>query len=126
MLYLTISIIILGIVAAVIGKLQRQSDAQPTEKASCASCDGQSGKCEQECMMEASVRDIEYYDDEELDKYIGRTSDSYTDKETEEFSEVLYTMRPEEVKGWNRSLILRRINLPDQLKDEVVMIIKDN
>ena len=47
-------------------------------------------------------------------------ADSYTDEEVEEFSEVLYTMQPEEVAGWNRSLILRGINLPDPLKDEVI------
>ena len=74
--------------------------------------------------MEASVKGIEYYADEELDAFRGRPSDAYTDAEVEEFSEVLYTMRPEEVKGWNRSLILRGINLPDQIKDEVIMMIE--
>lgn len=47
-------------------------------------------------------------------------ADDYTDEEVEEFSEVLYTMQPEEVAGWNRSLILRGINLPNQIKDEVI------
>lgn len=126
MLYLALSIVILGIVAAIIGKMQKQGDAQPVSNASCASCDGQSDKCEQECMMEAATKDVVYYDDEELDKYSNRPSESYTDKEVEEFSEVLYTLRSEEVKDWNRSLILRHINLPDQLKDEVVMMIEDN
>ena len=32
--------------------------------------------------------------------------------------------KQEEVKEWNRSLILRGINIPDQLKDEVVMMIE--
>ena len=74
--------------------------------------------------MEASTKEIEYYADEELDAYRGRPSDGYTDTEAEEFSEILYTMRPEEVKGWNRSLILRGINLPDQMKEEVIMMIE--
>lgn len=75
-------------------------------------------------MMEAATKEIEYYDDEELDRYKGRASNQYTDDEIAEFSEVLYTMRPEEVAGWNRSLILRGINLPDALKDEVIMLIE--
>ena len=75
-------------------------------------------------MLEAAVKAIEYYDDEELDQYRGRPSDGYTDSEAEEFADVLYTMKPEEVKGWNRSLILRQINLPNQLKDEVIMMMK--
>ena len=49
-----------------------------------------------------------------------RAADDYTDEEVEEFSEVLYTMQPDEVAGWNRSLILRGINLPNQIKDEVI------
>ena len=32
-------------------------------------------------------------------------------------------MSPEEVKDWNRSLILREINVPDQIKDELIMMI---
>ncbi len=75
--------------------------------------------------MEAAIKEIEYFDDEELDAYKGRTADSYTDDEAEEFREVLYTMRPEEVKDWNRSLILRGVNLPNQLKDEVIMMIEN-
>ena len=91
---------------------------------SCASCDGHDTRCEQECMMEAATRDIVYFDDEELDHFRGRPSDSYTDDETEAFREVLYTMRPEETKEWNRSLILRGVNVPDQLKDELVMLME--
>lgn len=91
----------------------------------CSSCSGGSEKCEQECMMEAAVKEIEYFDDEELDAYKGRRSDSYTDEEAEQFAEVLYTMKAEEVAEWNRSLILRGINLPDQVKDEVMCFLSD-
>ena len=76
-------------------------------------------------MMEAAIKDIEYYDDEELDRFRGRQSDQYTDEEVEEFATVLYTMRPNEVKGWNRSLILREINIPNQIKDELIAMIED-
>ena len=72
--------------------------------------------------MEAATKPIEYYDDEELDRFAQRPSDGYTDEEAEEFREVLYTMKPEEAKGWNRSLILRHINVPNQVKDELVMM----
>lgn len=93
--------------------------------ASCSTCDGTSEKCEQECMMEAAVKPVEYYDDEELDAFKGRSSSGYTDDEAEQFSYVLYTMQPGEVAGWCRSLNLRGIELPDQVKDEVVMILSD-
>ena len=92
------------------------------EQSSCATCDGVNAKCEQECMMEAAVKDVVYFDDEELDAYKGRPSDQYTDKEAEEFADVMYTMRPEEVKEWNRSLIMRGINMPNQIKDDFVTL----
>ena len=43
--------------------------------------------------------------------------------EIEEFRYVLYTMREDEVAGWVRSLQLRQVELPDELKDEVFLII---
>ena len=126
MIYLVLSLVALGIVAALIGAFSKNGDARQPSTASCATCNGHDERCEQECMMEAATKDIEYYDDEELDQYRNRPSDGYTDAEVEEFSNVLYTMRQEDVRGWNRSLILRGINLPDQLKDEVVMMIEDD
>ena len=66
---------------------------------------------------------IEYYDDEELDKYIGTAPDRYTPEQEEEFRDVFYTMQSEDVAGWVRSLQLRGIALPDNIKDEVFLIV---
>lgn len=96
-------------------------DAPPA--ISCDTCAGDSVRCGRDCLLEASAKPIEYFDDEELDSFAGRPSSEYTDDETAMFAEVLYTMRPEEVERWCRSLTLRGIDLPDQLKDEVVMMI---
>ena len=41
----------------------------------------------------------------------------------EMFRDVFYTMQETDVAGWVRSLQLRGINLPDNLKDEVFLII---
>lgn len=86
-------------------------------------CCGQHEVCEKESLLAAVSRDIEYYDDEELDAFRSRPSDSYTDEEVEQFQEVLYTMQSEDVAGWVRSLQLRGVELPDELKDEVFMIV---
>lgn len=86
-------------------------------------CCGQHEVCEKESLLAAVSRDIEYYEDEELDAFRGRPSDRYTDAETEQFREVLYTMREDEVAGWVRSLQLRGVALPDDLKDEVLLIV---
>jgi len=91
----------------------------------CTACTGNDPKCEQECMMEAATKDIEYFDDEELNDFKDRSADTYTDKEVEKFSYIFETMRPGEVADWCRSLTLRRIPLPNELKDDVFMMIDD-
>lgn len=88
-------------------------------------CCGQHEICEKESLLAAVSKDVEYYEDEHLDAYRGRTSDSYSDEEVEEFQEVLFTMRNDEVAGWIRSLHLRQIELPDELKDDVIMIVDE-
>ena len=127
MLYLVIGLIALGLITALLTLLMRSkdnNDEQPIVTGSdCSSCNGTDDRCEQVCMMEATTKDIEYYDDEELDQYQGRPSDQYTDEETEQFAEVLETLQPHEVKAWGRSLTLRGINMPDGIKDEYAVLI---
>ena len=52
-----------------------------------------------------------------------RPGNAYTEEETDMFRDVLYTTLDIEVAGWVRSLQLRGIELPDDLKDEVFLII---
>ncbi len=86
-------------------------------------CCGMHEVCERESLLAAVSKEVEYYDDEELDAYRGRTGDAYSEAEVEEFRYVLYTMREDEVAGWVRSLQLRGVELPDGVKDEVLMIV---
>lgn len=86
-------------------------------------CCGQHQICEKESLLAAVSKEIEYYDDEELDRFKGHPSDEYTEEEIEEFRNILYTMQEVEVAGWCRSLQLRNIALPDELKDEIFLIV---
>ena len=86
-------------------------------------CCGQHEVCEKDSLLAAVSKKIEYYDDEELDQFIGKEANAYTDEETNQFRDVLYTMQDIDVAGWVRSLQLRGIELPDDLKDEVFLII---
>lgn len=119
------ALIALGAIAALSSR-KDGSDCIVTAPGDCSSCSGQDPKCEQVCMMEVATKEIEYYDDEELDVFRGRDAAEYTDNEAEQFREVLYTMRQEDAAGWNRSLILRGINIPNQVKDELIMVIGDS
>ena len=123
---LLLSLLVLGVLAAVWSRVSSSGDDDTdaiVTRPTCATCNGEDTRCEQECMMEAATREVEYYDDEELDRFKGRPSDCFTDDEAELFREVLMTMPQSDVKGWNRSLILRGINVPDQIKDELLLMI---
>ena len=134
MVYLIISLCLLALVAMLAGwlrnrKLQKQLErGEITELPSVKDvedmeCCGQHETCEKDSLLAAVSKNVEYYNDEELDRFRGRTSDGYSEAETEEFREVLYTMKEVEVAGWVRSLQLRAVELPDGVKDEVFLIV---
>ena len=134
MTYLIVGLVVLGLVAFSAGffrekKLKRQlergeiADLPSIKQVQDMECCGQHETCEKESLLAAVSKQIEYYNDEELDRFRGRASDAFSPDEIEEFREVLYTMREEEVAGWVRSLQLRAVELPDELKDEVYMIV---
>lgn len=70
-------------------------------------------------------KDIIYFADEELDAYKGRTSDSYTDEEIDEFEDVLLTLRENETAEWLKSLQLRGIEIPEIIKDQALLMVAE-
>ncbi len=65
-----------------------------------------------------------YYDDEELDEFRGRDADSYTEAEVDLFREVLLTLRRDELLAWEAALRERRLALPSQLRDELILLLE--
>ena len=130
---LIISLVLLGIIALIAGYIRNKRlqqkiekgelDRMPEVKEADIECCGQHEVCEKDSLLAAVSKKIEYYDDEELDQFIGQEANAYTDEETNQFRAVLYTMQDIDVAGWVRSLQLRGIELPDDLKDEVFLII---
>ena len=130
---LIISLILLGIIALIAGyirnkrlqqKIERgELDRMPEVKEVDVECCGQHEVCERDSLLAAVSKKIEYYDDEELDRFRGRPSNGYNEEEVEEFREIMYTCKEDEVAGCSRSLQLRGIELPDELKDELFLIV---
>ncbi len=89
-------------------------------------CCGQHEVCEKELLMKAATEPVEYFDDEELDRFRGRAANGYSAEEEEEFREVLYTTLTYEVGDWLRSLQLRGIELPEALRDEALMLAEES
>lgn len=135
MLVLLLSLLVLGIVALIAGIIRNKQLKNKLDKGEITEmphikqrrpdgCCGKHAVCEKDQLLAAFDKPIEYFDDEELDAYKGRASDQYTAKETEQFEEVMTTMREDEVPAWLQSLQLRGINLPDELKDEAMLFVR--
>ena len=136
MIYLVLSLILLGLITMLIGMIRNRTmqkkleDGEITELPSVIQiqnmeCCGQHEVCEKDSLLAAVSKEIEYYEDEELDRFAGWDDDRYDEQQEEEFRNILYTMKESEVPGWVRSLQLRGINLPQGLRDEVLMIVYD-
>ena len=98
--------------------LNQQQAVQPQQEIPAGECCGKHAVCEKQKLAEARLRSAQYFDDEDLDRFKGRTSDGYTDQEVEEFRYVMYTMQQNEVREWMECLQAREIELPDELKEE--------
>ena len=131
---LVVSLAVLVVVALLLGALRNRSIRKKIERGELEEfpdirqiedmeCCGQHQTCEKESLLAAVSRQIEYYDDEELDEYRGIPSDGYAPEQVEQGRDILYTMKEVEVAGWVRSLQLRAVELPDELKDEVFLIV---
>ena len=134
MSYLIISLFVLGAIAFVLGYIRNRSLKKKLERGEITElpsikqvedmeCCGQHEVCERDSLLAAVSKEIEYYNDEELDRYRGIPAEEYPDEAIDEFREILYTMHEDEVAGWVRSLQLRAVELPNALKDEVFLII---
>ena len=133
MWYIVIGIVVLGIVSAIAGYFRNKHLQRMLERGEISEipeaqeipeeCCGRHETCERDSLLAAVSKKIEYYDDEELDRFCGLESNAYEEDAVDEFREVLYTLQSEEVAGWLRSLQLRGINLPDAIKDEAFLIV---
>lgn len=104
------------------------SPEEPTEAADSTSDEGCCGMhitCEKDSLSTAVGDEVVYYDDEELDVYAGRESVSYNQEEIDQFRDILFTLLPTDIAGWARSLQLRGIELPYEVREELLLIVAE-
>mgnify|MGYP003582344740 FL=1 len=87
-------------------------------------CCGAHEVCERDNLQITDTK-IEYFDDEELDALAGISPEKLTKKQVDSVAEVFYSLQENDVAPWLKSLQLRRIQLPDYLKDEALMIVTE-
>ena len=124
MIILISAIILLGIVTYYFHRRDLKKQVEKTNKIVQTEiqeppqeCCGRHLVCERDSLLAGVSKTIEYYDDEE--------PDSYTPEQIELFREIFYTLRPEDVPGWVRSLQLRQIAVPESLRDEILLVVNE-
>ena len=120
----------IGIVVAfeIRARKEQKKDTSAPEKTpskpavSDGECCGQHLVCERETLLQTNAK-VEYYDDEELDALAGIAPEDYTDEQHRMIREVFDTLQEKDVAGWVRSLQLRNIQLPADIREEALLIV---
>lgn len=119
MLYIILGIAGLLVTVALFTFIFRRKNGTPEEIiAPEEGCCGAHAICEKG--LKRIEKQIEYFDDEELDQFKGIAADAYADKQIDMFREVLYTLNKKEVSDWLVSLEQREIALPEILRQEAL------
>ena len=87
-------------------------------------CCGQHLVCERESLLQTNA-EIEYFDDEELDVLAGINPDDYTQQQHETLRAVFDTLQEKDVPAWCRSIQLRNIQLPSDIREEALLICRE-
>jgi len=87
-------------------------------------CCGTHLVCEKETLLQTNAQ-IEYYDDEELDELAGIAPENYTPEQLNTIRQVFATLREADVPGWCRSIQLRNIALPEDIREEALLIVRE-
>lgn len=131
-LYILIALVLVGALLYVLHRrdeatsiIEDNTDSQSPELSDEEECCGMHITCEKDSLLASVSKEIEYYEDEELDRYRGTAPDEYSNDAIEEFRNVLLTLLPEDIAGWARSIQLRGIELPTAVREELLMIVSE-
>ena len=101
---------------------EQATDVATEQRSEDEGCCGEHLVCERETLLQTNAQ-IEYFDDEELDALIGIAAEDYTPEQYQMIREVFETLKASDVPGWVRSIQLRNIQLPLDIREEALLIV---
>jgi len=121
---LIIILITAGALLYLLTKINRRNITQEPEivTENNEECCGAHEVCDKDSLLNNNC-DIVYYDDEELDELSGKSVSEYTEQDIKQLADVFYTLKEQDVAGWLKSLQLRNIDLPAEIRDQALMIV---
>lgn len=87
-------------------------------------CCGAHAVCERDSLL-SKTEEIFYFDDEELDELAGKSAEEFADSQHKMIEDVFFTLREQDVAGWLRSVQLRNIELPDDIREQALLIVSE-
>lgn len=126
MIALIITLLFFGLVLWIFTYFNRRNKTEETEIQinMDGECCGAHEVCDMDTLLTSSEK-IEYFDDEELDELSEKNPYELTEAQFNQLSDVFYTLKENEVAPWLRSLQLRRIQLPIELREQALMIVSE-
>ena len=124
--------IVLAIVVVVLTEIRERKRAkqpkpnnqEPKADSRPEGCCGEHLVCERETLLQTNA-EIIYYDDEELDALAGIDPAEFTSEQHQAVRDVFSTLQESDVPGWCRSLQLRNIMLPPDIREEALLIVRE-
>ena len=123
-LFIVFALVILVLIEINERKKLRANSQEPKAQQRPEGCCGEHLVCEKETLLQTNAA-IEYYDDEELDALAGIAPSDYTPQQQEAIRQIFNTLRESDVPGWCRSLQLRNIALPADIREEALLIVRE-
>lgn len=112
-------LVVAGILIVLMNRLRRNADGTDNEVKICETtgevCCGGGADCHKYSSSK-KTNPIPYFEDEELDRFRGKSPSDYSGSEVEEWRRVVETLKPHEVTGWVTSIHRRELHIPDELR----------
>ena len=126
MLILILSLVALGLILLITTNIQRRNKTEEPEVyiEPEGECCGAHAVCENDTLLSAD-NTIVYFDDEELDVLTDISPENYSNEQLKLLSDVFFTLKESDVAGWLRSLQMRRIHLPVELREQALMVVSE-
>lgn len=126
MLALILALVSFGLIMLVTTYFRRKNHPEEVEIHTEISddCCGAHEVCERDSLLNSENK-IVYYDDEELDVLANMSPAEYNSSQIKQLSDVFFTLKEADVAGWLRSLQLRNIQLPSDIREEALLIVSE-
>jgi hypothetical protein len=123
---LIIILVSFGLILMITTYLNRRNKTEETEIKvnNDGECCGAHSVCDRDTLLNSGTT-VEYFDDEELDTLAHIPASELTPEQINQLSEIFFTLNEKDVAPWLRSLQIRNIQLPIEIREQALLIVSE-